>query len=135
MHESLVENLSRFTPDGSALDRDALLFAAGQASVRRPVRTWGVLVGTLAACQLLTLVLLWPQSKPDTDRFAEGPPPAAILAEAAASADLNDPTSLQTLTQRLMKSQDGDLPREASSESLVTESPPLRASSAFIAIE
>jgi|SRR5262249_3678550 len=135
MHESLVENLSRFTPDGSALDRDALLFAAGQASARRPIRTWGLLVGTLAACQLLTLVLLWPQSRPDSDRYAEGPPPAATLPDPAVSADLNNPTSLQALTQLLLKSQDGDLPREASSDLLVTESPPLRASSALVTIE
>jgi hypothetical protein len=135
MHESLVENLSRFTPDGSALDRDALLFAAGQASARRPVHTWGIVVGALAACQLLTLVLLWPGSERSEGKFVERRQPALTLPEPGPSADLNDPTSLQALTLRAMKSQDGDLPREPSLDSLVTEFPPLRASSAFVTIE
>src|SRR5689334_16901296 len=58
MSEELTDRLSRFTPDGGALDRDAVLFAAGRASAR-PARRWVVLAGGLAASQLLTLVLLW----------------------------------------------------------------------------
>ena len=55
MSKSLDQRLSRFTPDGTGLDRDALLIAAGRASLR-PNRAWTVVAGVLAACQLLTLV-------------------------------------------------------------------------------
>ena len=34
MNEPLEDRLRRFSPDGSCLDRDALLFAAGKASAR-----------------------------------------------------------------------------------------------------
>jgi len=57
MSESLPERLSRFTPDGSAIDRDGLLFAAGRASAR-PNRRWQLCVSGLAASQVVTL-LLW----------------------------------------------------------------------------
>ena len=46
MSEPLAERLSRFTPDGSGLDRDALLFAAGRASAR-PNRRWVALAAAL----------------------------------------------------------------------------------------
>jgi hypothetical protein len=61
MSQDITERLSRFTPDGSGLDRDALLFAAGQASVRAS-RRWPAVAGLLAASQVLTLtaVCLWP---------------------------------------------------------------------------
>jgi hypothetical protein len=63
MSEPLAEHLSRFTPDPTGLDRDALLFAAGRASARAN-RKWQALVGTLALSQVLTLVLLWPRTPP-----------------------------------------------------------------------
>jgi hypothetical protein len=129
MHESIAESLSRFTPDSSGLDRDALLFAAGQASARRPMHTWGALVGALAACQVLTLFLLWPEAKPPRGLVVERPQPSLILPDLEPSAASNDPASLQALTQSVMKSRDDDLPRKTVSDSLVTESPPLRASS------
>jgi hypothetical protein len=65
MSDSLAERLSRFTPDATGLDRDALLFAAGRASVRPP-RRWQMLAGALAACQLATLVCLWPRTPSPT---------------------------------------------------------------------
>jgi hypothetical protein len=135
MHESLAESLSRFTPDSSGLDRDALLFAAGQASARRPVHTWGVLVGALAACQVLTLFLLWPEAKPPRGLLVEGPRPVLQLPNPGPPTEPNDPASIQALTKRVMKSQDDDLPRETASDSLDTESPPLRASSVLLTIE
>jgi hypothetical protein len=61
MSEPLEERLSRFTPETTHLNRDALLFAAGRASVR-PSRHWQILAGVLAASQLLTLVCLWPRA-------------------------------------------------------------------------
>lgn len=133
MPESLAERLSRFTPDGSGLDRDALLFAAGQASVRRPARTWGVLVGALAASQLLTLVLLWPGP-----RAAVGP-----VAKGVAPAELTNPdmppvatetTALWALNRRAMQSESGELPREMAVERLVAAGPPLRAWAASSAL-
>ena len=42
-----LERLGRFTPDGSGIDRDALLFAAGRASVK-PDRRWQSVAGLLA---------------------------------------------------------------------------------------
>lgn len=87
--DPLATRLSRFTPDASGLDRDALLFAAGRASVR-PARGWVVLVGVLTASQLVTLVLFWlqaatPVAAPTTppSRLATPrPPPADELAPA-----------------------------------------------------
>jgi hypothetical protein len=59
--DPLIERLTQFTPDGGRLDRDALLFAAGRASVR-PSRGWRALAAALAASQLLTMTLiLWPR--------------------------------------------------------------------------
>src|SRR6185369_6958524 len=63
MSEPVSERLSRFTPDASGLDRDALLFEAGRASAR-PSWRWKGLAAALAASQLLTLWLLWPASQP-----------------------------------------------------------------------
>jgi hypothetical protein len=61
MSESIVERLNRFTPDGSSLDRDALLFKAGRASAR-PNWRLRILTAALAATQLVTLAMLrWPR--------------------------------------------------------------------------
>ena len=76
MSEPLAERLSRFTPDASGLNRDALLFAAGRASVR-PSRFWQAFTGVLVASQLLTLVCLWPrtpQSPPYETPFVASKP-------------------------------------------------------------
>jgi hypothetical protein len=134
MHESLADNLSRFTPDSSALDRDALLFAAGQASVRRPMHSWGVLVGALAACQLLTLVLLWPESKSPTGLVATGPSPTVEASASDAPTGIDDSSSL-ALTRSALESADGDLPREVSTGSFAVESSPLRAFSAPVTLD
>jgi hypothetical protein len=65
MSESIVERLSKFTPDASGLDRDALLFAAGRNSVR-PNHGWVTMASVLAATQALSLVLLWPRPNSPT---------------------------------------------------------------------
>jgi hypothetical protein len=135
MHEPLAESLSRFTPDSGGLDRDTLLFAAGQASARRSTKSWGVLVGVLSACQLLTLVLLWPESKLPTRIVVNGPTPVVDAPIIDPVVHAPDSSSLQALTRRAMESADGDLPGEVSTESPVIEPPPLRASSALIAIQ
>jgi hypothetical protein len=63
MPEPFLERLSRFTPDGGGLDRDALLFAAGRGSARAN-GGWKAIATLLAASQVLSLVLLWPQRVP-----------------------------------------------------------------------
>ena len=127
MPEPLVECLSRFTPSVECLDRDALLFAAGQASVRRTGRTWAVLVGTLAASQLLTLALLWPASTslptPVVDAIV---PQMPMPAETAP--EVIEPTALAALNRSVLLSSNGDLPRETAVQPLVASGPPLRAS-------
>jgi hypothetical protein len=55
----MTERLSRLTPSAAGLDRDALLFAAGQRSARS--RLWPAVAGVLAIAQVATLVALWPR--------------------------------------------------------------------------
>ena len=72
-NDPLADRLSQFTPDGSGLDRDALLFAAGRASAR-PERRWKALAGILATLQVVTLaILLWPRDLPRADQPIKGP--------------------------------------------------------------
>jgi hypothetical protein len=135
MHESIAESLSRFTPDRGGLDRDALLFAGGQASARRSTKNWGVLVGTLAACQVLTLVLLWQSSQPPSVPYVEARPAGVNQTAADSPVHEGDPTGLLALTRQVMKSDDSDLPPQAGAESLVIEPTPLRAGAAFVYTE
>ncbi len=123
MPEPILERLSRFTPDGAALDRDALLFNAGRASVR-PNRGWMLTVAVLAACQLLTLTLLWQRSAPPAGRQEIGAPAPPYVAAHPSSPDAAE---IAALNRRLLASKDGDLPPAASSEDLVPSDPPLNA--------
>jgi hypothetical protein len=129
MAESFAERLSRFTPDSSALDRDALLFAAGRASARRSNRFLGVLTGALAAAQLLTLVLLWPAPRPASLPVADRSI-SAELASADAPPVAMDEASVGTLSRRALQSANEDLPREKAVEQLVATGPALRAAAA-----
>lgn len=74
--DPLPETLARFTPAG--IDRDALLFRAGQAAARPP-RGWKIAAGVLAVSQAVTLALLiarTPTPVADvTSRFAAPAPP------------------------------------------------------------
>jgi hypothetical protein len=122
MSEPLAERLSRFTPDGCGLDRDALLFAAGRASVR-PQRRWQMLSGVLAACWLLTFVSLWPRT----------PPSAAVPLASHPSMDRMPeedplPTPPRQWTPRTsLLSIDVENPEPPSDEPMVPSGPPLRA--------
>ena len=62
MSESIdrIAQLAKFTPSAGMLDRDAMLFAAGKASVRSS-RLWPMLAGVLAMSQVATILLLWPK--------------------------------------------------------------------------
>lgn len=125
MSEFFAEQLSRFTPDGTGLDRDALLIAAGRASAR-PSRGWVTLACALAASQVLTFILLWPRSLESVSVVKNTPPTRS-------APELNDPSStpeqsdLQFLNSRAFVWKDGDLPLSAPVESMVPPSPPLHA--------
>jgi hypothetical protein len=122
MSEPFAERLSRFTPDAAGLDRDALLFAAGRASVR-PNRRWQILAVVLAASQLLTLVSLWPRTPPPSlpAPLAESEPPAAAPAPLP-----RDPFSLEAMRERVLSNGD-DWTAPPSDEPMVAPDPPLRA--------
>ncbi len=99
MSEPLEERLSRFTPDATGLNRDALLFAAGRASMR-PSRRWQALVAVLATSQLLTLVCLWPRtpsSPPETPFIAAEP-----FRRDPLPATQPDPSELRALRQQML---------------------------------
>jgi hypothetical protein len=114
MSEPLAERLSRFTPDPGDLDRDAVLFAAGRASVR-PDRRWAALVAALATCQVLTLALLWPRPIP-----APGPTPAPLPVAVQPQDRPAEPSELWALNRRVLGAGREDLPPPTPGE----ESPP-----------
>jgi hypothetical protein len=121
MSDPLTTRLSRFTPDSSGLDREALLFAAGRASAPR-ARRWQILAGLLVASQLLTLVLLWPPvSSPVHPSLALPNPTIEPAPPPAPEGPL--PWSVGNRSFAL----EGDLPAPAAIESLVPPDPPLRA--------
>ena len=84
----MTERLSRMTPSAAGLDRDALLFAAGQRSARS--RLWPAIVALLAISQVVTLVVLWPSdSAPPIDApQVLGPTPAFEWPATSPSADI-----------------------------------------------
>jgi hypothetical protein len=123
MSEPIIQRLSQFTPDGSSLDRDALLFAAGRASVR-PKRAWMAAAGVLAACQILTLALLWPPAAPPTGTIADALPGSAPVEKLSLPPDAS---GLVILNRRWLASKDGDLPQTGPTDNLVPGAPPLHA--------
>jgi hypothetical protein len=127
MSEPFEERLSRFTPDGTGLDRDALLFAAGRASVRSG-RRWAAVAAALAASQVLTLAILWPRSTPPA--LPPGPvrgPAAARLPQPPAPLD---PSALGALHRRML-SADGELPPPDRPDPAAPDGPPLRLGAAL----
>jgi hypothetical protein len=117
MSESITERLKKFTPDGSGLDRDALLFAAGRASAR-PNRRWLALCAALAASQLVTLGLwCWPRPMV--------PPPggtAPIIAKESKPAAPPQEPALWRLREQALAT-DGNLPTTAPVEHPVASEP------------
>jgi hypothetical protein len=125
MQRPLDEILSRFTPDPSGIDRDALLFTAGRASAR-PNRLWIALAAGLAICQVLTLGLLWPRSPvapsipaPEVSSPSGAPSAPSPLPEPA----LRGPFVLNSRSPLL----DENLPTNPGSDALIPDDPPLRA--------
>jgi hypothetical protein len=124
MSEPLEQSLSRFTPNTAELNRDALLFAAGRASVR-PSRTWQTLAGVLAVAQVLTLVCLWPRTPlPATTPTAM--PFAASESSRPEPAPESDPSAWGALRQRMLE-KDLDYPTPSSDQPMVPPDPPLHA--------
>lgn len=122
MSEPLAESLSRFTPDSAGLDRDTLLFAAGRASAR-PNRRWQVVAGALAACQLLTLMALWPKTPSAPIR---SPIVSVRPSELTGPPMPRDPSELGVLSERLLAS-DGNWIPPAEEGPMIAPEPPLRA--------
>ncbi len=73
-----IAKLARFTPAPAGPDRDAVLFAAGRASVRRSWR-WPAVAGLLAVSQAVTLFVLWPSVRTETATVA------AVVQESSAT--------------------------------------------------
>ncbi len=104
--KSLIEKLKSFTPDKGGLDRDAIIFAAGKASVRR---RYGWAITALSIVQFATVVMLavtlWHRSDqavplavgpaapaPATNPEAPAPkPPPAVARETKGNPDDEDP--------------------------------------------
>jgi hypothetical protein len=129
MSDPVAARLSKFTPDASGLDRDALLYAAGRASVR-PNRLWMALAGALASSQLLTLAFLWFQATGPV--IVPTPAPSPIVAPRSVTADQPSPSlapdasSYWPLRDKAIDVE-GDLPAPRSVELLAPSEPPLHA--------
>jgi hypothetical protein len=123
MPEPIIERLSQFTPDGSSLDRDALLFAAGRASVR-PSRGWMAMAGLLAASQVMTLALFWLRPAPPA---APGTTPVSVATAVDNPRSAHDTAELGTSNHLLLASKDADLPPTQLTGDLVPDRPLLHA--------
>jgi hypothetical protein len=127
-NDPFIRQLSQLTPDGTGLDRDALLFAAGKASAR-PNRRWLAVAAALAATQLVTLgIFLLPTHAPPA------PTPRQMSISApnmkpmpASEPDPLAPNSLSiwVLSERFLE--DAILPPMEPVEPMPPDEPPLRA--------
>lgn len=125
MSESVEKLLTGFTPDGTGLDRDGLLFAAGKASVR-PNRGWRAATGLLAASQMLTLFLLWPAPGQHNLPLAQMQPPSSMTGKTE-QARATEPTEVGALTQEFLRSENRENRYSPAVDSLVPDAPPLHA--------
>jgi hypothetical protein len=57
----LTQTLSKFTPDAGTLDADAILFAAGQGSMRTALRRWQIFAAGLLLLNGVTVAVFWPK--------------------------------------------------------------------------
>ncbi|HZU35774.1 MAG TPA: hypothetical protein VFA18_07695 [Gemmataceae bacterium] len=132
MHESMIDKLSRFTPNGSGLDRDTLLIAAGRASAPRR-RCWATLAGILAAAEVLTLVCLWPRALVPGTPMATAPPAPSVLVPSRSS--FADAANGPFVAERVLTAKDGQLPPPILVEKLIAPDPPLQALAAHSAVD
>jgi hypothetical protein len=122
--DPLIKRLSELKPDGSGLDRDALLFAAGRASARTN-RRWLAAAGVLAATQAITLaVVLWPRPLvPLADPIKNDPPIVATDPPAPAPTEPEDAPSPWALRNAIIAAE-GKMPSPDAVD-LVPSQPPL----------
>jgi hypothetical protein len=127
MSEEFLERLSRFTPDARGLDRDALLFAAGRASVR-PNRGWMTLATAMTCSQVLSLVLLWPRPSPPEGRLtvatAIDPIPSAAATGEPGTTNESASSGTWSTRHKLLDSEPDDVPDDT--VSLIESGPPLK---------
>jgi hypothetical protein len=103
--DPLVQKLARLTPASSAIDRDALLFAAGRASAPR-TGGWKILAAGLALSQTATLGL-WFMTSGASVLEQPAVPPAINLEESLPvspeppNQQSISPQSYASLTRRL----------------------------------
>jgi hypothetical protein len=132
MSRPVDEILSRFSPDTSGLDRDALVFAAGRASAR-PNRRYAALATCLAVSQAITLGALGYQ--------LAGHKPGVVPRDAAVPAAPTQPSTPAESSPADESLASGpragamsiDLSRTKGSADLVPDAPPLYAWSAVTA--
>jgi hypothetical protein len=115
MSEDVIGKLESFTP--AAVDRDALLFAAGRASVK-PSPGWKWLAGALGVTQALTLAV-WLAPRPAPHPVDPIPAPDPVLADEPVI-PVADPYSLLALRHN-------PDPRSAAADSPTPVRPPLMA--------
>jgi hypothetical protein len=125
MSEPLADRMKRFTPEGAALDRDALLFNAGRASVR-PGHGWKLFALSLVFSQVATLGLLWPRPAPRTSPSLIQPPQQP--AEPSSPPPSFDPSEWLVLNHRASVAAETDFPPTMSAGPLVPDEPALSVS-------
>ena len=129
MSETFLDRLSRFTPDAAGLDRDALLFAAGRASVRSS-RGWKAPAGALLMSQVLTVVFLWPSARPSVEKevpIAMPVRPPVAVEEIVTLPPPVRPTPDAWVLSRRDYSMAENLPSSTPIDNLVPPEPPLHA--------
>ncbi len=127
--DPLIRQLSKFTPNGGGLDRDAVIFAAGKASAKPSCR-WKALAGTLAMSQVMTLGLfLWPANVP----LAPDTPQQSFVAieRQMPPETKNDDLRKYWLLREQLLSGDGTLPPLELYDFALPDDPPLRAFDLF----
>lgn len=125
MNDLLVKKLRRFTPDPVGLDRDALLFQAGRASVR-PQRWWPALAGLLALSQTATLLHFLTRSPEPSSSIIVEPKhesPASSL-EPIESPASEEPRQW-TYRRATMNADVDDLPKQQPIENAIASGRPL----------
>src|SRR5262249_42715366 len=130
MSESFLERMTKFTPDAGRLERDSLLFTAGQASAR-PNRAWITLAATLASTQVLSVALWLPGLVPSRDAGAlvDNSPKPVINAPSSSTTSVGLPerASFWAARQSMQTSDLLERPPSQETGTFVESGPPLLA--------
>lgn len=113
LNDPLAAKLARLTPSAAGIDRDSLLFAAGQASARS-MRIWPIAAGVLLAANALVLALYLSQTQATIERVVyhdrETPRPAL---ERAPTMSSDDAPRQWTYRKAMLSGDLNDLPASA----------------------